>query len=528
MTVRLFNWLWRWVLQVFGPCPRVFVSYRRHDNEPVAGRIRDRLVAALGVANIFYDVHTLSPGEDFQVGIDAALVRSHLLVAILGPKWLETLREREVAGQTDWVRYEVQRAYQQRVKVVPVRVDGAPMPSAADLPDELRALASAHAVEVRGGEHFDADVGVLIEAVRKGVGLSGIPSGVSGRFWDQGPGRLRGLVAAAVALGVLGLLVWWREGGTQPDTDQQALGPLLYDTCWVTYDPAGMSLDERRQPVFPAESALAADLDQIRAVGFNGVVTSTSNGGMDRVPRLAQERGLRVIMGVWNPADPWEVSRAIRQGSHVDAYCVGHEGYPDRYSLAQLERAVALIKRRTRKPAAPSELANRYTPELARIGDWLFLDTHLTIRDADEDFRVDVDRDLDRFMAATRRVVPYAQELRRPLVFTNVAYPHSGLQGASRQRQAEFYRRLLERVNDPQRGHSVKVAIVPQSAFDTPWKVGKPFYPWDPYAGLIEPDPQAQDRRVAPSGEWDGPLSPAGLAIRKWFPLLDKSQPRAD
>lgn len=173
---------------------------------------------------------------------------------------------------------------------------------------------------------------------------------------------------------------------------------------------------------------------------------------MDQVPRLAQARKLRVIMGVWNPADAWEVSRAIRQGSHVDAYCVGHEGFPDRYSLAQLKRAVALIKRRTGKPAARSELAIRYTPELAQIGDWLFPDAHLTIRADDDDFRADVDGDLDRFMAATKRVVPFAQERQRPLVFANVAYPHAGVPGASRQRQAEFYRRLLDRVNDPERG----------------------------------------------------------------------------
>src|SRR6185295_4936142 len=100
-----------------------------------------------------------------------------------------------------------------------------------------------------------------------------------------------------------------------------------------------------------------------------------------------------------------------RQAPYVDAYCVGHEGLPDRYSLSQLARAVDLIKRRTGKPAAPSELAIRYKDELAvelsRIGDWLFPDAHLTIRDGDEDFWVNVDRDLDKFMEATAVVVPY-------------------------------------------------------------------------------------------------------------------------
>jgi exo-beta-1,3-glucanase (GH17 family) len=269
---------------------------------------------------------------------------------------------------------------------------------------------------------------------------------------------------------------------------------------------------------------MAADLDLIRSAGFSGIVTSTSNDKMERVPKLAQKRGLRVIMGIWNPGDAWEVSRAIRQRDHVDAYCIGHGGYRDRYSLDQLESALNHVKRRTGKPAAISELARHYDANLARLGDWHFPDAHLTINDGDGRFSADVDRDLEVFMSATQRVIPFAQETGKPVLFANVAYPYAGIPNANRHRQREFFRRLLDRINDPQRGHAVKVAIVAQTAFDTKWKTEKPFYEWDLYTGLIDPNPSSTSRQHDTADEWDGVLSPAGRAIRHWYPHLEEAR----
>lgn len=499
---------------------RIFISYRREDAPYAANHIGDRLREAFGRNNVFMDIHTMVAGQDFQAVIDRYIDQSRVMIAIIGNKWVQFMTQLQAANKKDWVLYEIQRAMDlKRIVVVPVCVDGFRIATAANADGTLGAMARAHALEFRGIEHFEADVRELIDHLKRIE-----PPPEPKRPWDQRTGRAYGAIMLALTVMVMLALWWWRDVRAPAKPDEQALGNLVYQNCWVAYDPSGMKLDDDRRPIFPDEASVAADLDLIRTAGFSGIVTSTSNDVMERVPRMAQERGLRVIMGVWNPGDPWELARAIRQSRYVDAYCIGHEGYPNRYSLDQLERAVLRVKQRTGKPATASELAIHYTPQLSAIGDWLFPDAHLTIREGDDDYRVDVDRDLERFMKATQTVIPFAQQTGRPVLFHNVAYPYDGVTGASRMRQAEFYRRLLERVNDPQRGHTIKVAIVPQTAFDTQWKLGKPFYPWDPYCGLIEPDPTAASRRFDLPSDWDGPMSPAGRAIRHWFPHLEAAR----
>jgi hypothetical protein len=180
------------------------------------------------------------------------------------------------------------------------------------------------------------------------------------------------------------------------------------------------------------------------------------------------------------------VSRAIRQREYVDAYCAGHSRVTAPYSLDDVRRAVVLLKQRTGRPVAMSEIATRYTEEMAAVGDWIFPDAHLTLQTADDrPPNVDLDRDIDLFFRSTEKVARLAQQTGKPLLFNSVCYPYAGADGASRQSQAAFFRRLLERLEDPQRGLPVKASIVPQTAFDAPWKRKAPFFVWEPFSGLL-------------------------------------------
>jgi hypothetical protein len=247
-------------------------------------------------------------------------------------------------------------------------------------------------------------------------------------------------------------------------------------------------LDRWLKPVYPSPEEIRKDLAMIKAAGFSGVLTTSSDKGMMVVPHLAQDMGLHVIMGVWS-TDHAELERAVHARRFVDAYSVGNAQVLEGFPIETLEAAVDYVKRRTHRPVAVSDLPNRYGPRLAALGDWLFPDAHLTLRDRPDIFpRVDLDRDVELFMKSTQAMAAQARTLDRPLVFKNVAYPYDGLASASRAAQAEFYRRILYHLNDAQQGHVTRASIIAQGAFDAPWKLGVPFEPWDPFTGLLIPD----------------------------------------
>ena len=141
----------------------VFISYRRADSAPYAGRICDRLSAVFGSDKVFMDVEDITPGEDFAKGIDHTIARCHVLVAIIGPRWLETLRER--AGEHDFIEREITAALRRGIRVIPVLVGGAVMPHETDLPPVLQPLTRRHAVTIRD-ESFADDMSNLIDGLR--------------------------------------------------------------------------------------------------------------------------------------------------------------------------------------------------------------------------------------------------------------------------------------------------------------------------------------------------------------------------
>lgn len=131
--------------------PKIFISYRRDDAPGSAGRLYDRLSETFSADQIFIDVDAISPGVDFVLALDGALKDCDVLLAIIGKNWTnakdsEGIRRLESDG--DFVRTEIATALEQDIRVIPVLVDGAEMPSAEDLPDILKPLTRRNAVEL--------------------------------------------------------------------------------------------------------------------------------------------------------------------------------------------------------------------------------------------------------------------------------------------------------------------------------------------------------------------------------------------
>jgi hypothetical protein len=138
------------------------------------------------------DVDAIQPGRDFRKAINESIHKCSVLLAILGPGWLESknaLGQKRLEDESDFVRREIASALQLDIPVVPVLVRGAKMPSAEQLPQDLRELAYRNAVELAHAR-WKSDLHVLIRALKP--------------YLDQGgdspaPGSTRPVQAAPAA-----------------------------------------------------------------------------------------------------------------------------------------------------------------------------------------------------------------------------------------------------------------------------------------------------------------------------------------
>src|SRR4051812_37000559 len=149
--------------------PKILISYRRSDTAGIAGRIFDRLVARFGRESIFMDVDHIPFGIDFRDHIRETLLAGDMLLAIVGPRWLGP-RDGERArmhDDNDPVRVEIETALQHGVTLIPILVDGAPMPTPADLPKALARFSFLNAAPVDSGRDFHQHVDRLIRTIER-------------------------------------------------------------------------------------------------------------------------------------------------------------------------------------------------------------------------------------------------------------------------------------------------------------------------------------------------------------------------
>ncbi len=150
----------------------IFISYRRDDTEGQAGRLYEDLVERFGKQAVFFDVSAIEPGQDFRKAIDANVARCSVLLAMIGPRWLDANGgARRIDDAGDLVRLEIAAALQRNVPVVPVLVQGAKMPAAAQLPADIADLAWRNAVELSHAR-WPSDVQVLSQALAVHLGAA--------------------------------------------------------------------------------------------------------------------------------------------------------------------------------------------------------------------------------------------------------------------------------------------------------------------------------------------------------------------
>jgi hypothetical protein len=131
--------------------PGIFISYRKEDTRAWAIHLRDHLEREFGHRQIFFDVDSIDVGQ-WRAQIDRALDQCRVMVVLIGPRWAtatDATGRNRLALPDDVHRVEIATALCRRdVTVIPLLVEGARLPLASDLPDDIRGLLERQAREI--------------------------------------------------------------------------------------------------------------------------------------------------------------------------------------------------------------------------------------------------------------------------------------------------------------------------------------------------------------------------------------------
>jgi hypothetical protein len=178
--------------------PRIFISYRRDDAAGEAGRLADHMNRRFGRGQVFLDIDTIDPGTDFVKVLQSSLRETAAVLVVIGQRWVaaaDSAGARRLENAKDFVRLEVEESLGRDIPVVPVLVQGAPMPRAEDLPPSMASLTTRQAVTLDHAEFHD-DANRLCDHLEKMLGLrEAAPISGLKRWW---PAAVIGVLAIAL------------------------------------------------------------------------------------------------------------------------------------------------------------------------------------------------------------------------------------------------------------------------------------------------------------------------------------------
>lgn len=256
----------------------IFVNYRREDSAGHAGRLFDRLSNRFP-GRVFMDIDTIEPGVDFVEVINKAVGCCEVLIVVIGREWLslkDAAGQRRLDDPQDFVRLEVATALERNIRVIPVLVEGAPMPRPESLPPELATLARRNAIELSDARWaFDVDrlIKTIEGVIQESRPALPVPSPPAPSLPapvppvpDTAKPQARMAALAGLAVLVLALAGWigWRSvGASAPEKNEDV----------VSVTSPGES------PVNPAESSEASSTVPVEPVDSGGTAEDQSAEG---------------------------------------------------------------------------------------------------------------------------------------------------------------------------------------------------------------------------------------------------------
>jgi hypothetical protein len=153
---------------------RIFVNYRREDSAGFARQLHKDLAARFGEERVFRDVG-IEPGADYIEDIEQVMNDVEVCLVLIGRNWInaaDASGRRRLDDPRDLLRLEIESALiRDDVRVIPVLLDGAPMPGEHELPEGLRRLARRNA-SLLTDRGWEDDVRRLSNSLRSALGES--------------------------------------------------------------------------------------------------------------------------------------------------------------------------------------------------------------------------------------------------------------------------------------------------------------------------------------------------------------------
>ncbi|WP_162795627.1 toll/interleukin-1 receptor domain-containing protein [Nonomuraea lactucae] len=197
----------------------VFINYRGLDNAWAVLLDRE-LNRRFGEDVVFRAGRSIRPSEDFAERLLAAVRKSDILIAVIGPRWLTAASRsgrRLLDDEKDWVRREIAEAFRCGIPVLPVLVEDAAFPPEDQLPPDIARLARCQHLRLHH-RNADYDIARLVAELHHLVpALPPAAPASSPRSW----GRRALLVAVPLAAAAVAGVVY----ATWPRTTTDAAPP---------------------------------------------------------------------------------------------------------------------------------------------------------------------------------------------------------------------------------------------------------------------------------------------------------------
>jgi Protein kinase domain/TIR domain len=134
---------------------RIFISYRREETSAFVTQLADALREKFGRENIIMDIDRLALKTVSRLVFAAdVLAGCKTVLVVIGREWVSAHKD-ALANPKDQVRVEIETALKRPdLHVIPILVDDAQMPKAADLPLSLQGIGTKPPMRMESGADF--------------------------------------------------------------------------------------------------------------------------------------------------------------------------------------------------------------------------------------------------------------------------------------------------------------------------------------------------------------------------------------
>jgi hypothetical protein len=150
---------------------QIFISYRREDTADITGRIYDRLTYKYGMPAVFKDVDSIPLGTDYRKYLNSKIEECSVALVVIGDDWMKEDPPKSgrirLDNPKDYVRIEVELALSRGIPVIPVLVEGAPLPPEERLPEKMKNLVYRQARVVGQDPDFRLHMDALIAELER-------------------------------------------------------------------------------------------------------------------------------------------------------------------------------------------------------------------------------------------------------------------------------------------------------------------------------------------------------------------------